>query len=112
MKCTRCAAVVREGQRFCEVCGAAVEKKCSDCGALSSRSARFCGACGSIFPAETPASAQLTTRGDTTSLTPGAGERRQLTVLFADVVGATTLSGRLDPEALRGLLLAYQQVCV
>ena len=112
MKCTRCAAVVREGQRFCEVCGAAVEKKCSDCGALSSRSARFCGACGSTFPAETPASAQLTIRGDATSLTPGAGERRQLTVLFADIVGATTLSGRLDPEALRGLLLAYQQVCV
>jgi class 3 adenylate cyclase len=33
-------------------------------------------------------------------------------VLFADVVGATALSGRLDPEALRALLLAYQQVCV
>ena len=44
--------------------------------------------------------------------TSGEGERRQLTVLFADVVGATTLSGRLDPEALRALLLAYQQVCV
>ena len=33
-------------------------------------------------------------------------------MLFADVVGATALSGRLDPEALRALLRAYQQVCV
>ena len=40
------------------------------------------------------------------------GERRQLTVLFADVVGATTLSGQLDPEALRALLREYQTVCV
>lgn len=111
-KCTRCGAAVREGQRFCEACGAAVEKKCTGCGALGPLSARFCGSCGSAFPAETPASAQPSTRDDTTSRTSVEGERRQLTVLFADVVGATTLSGRLDPEALRALLLAYQQVCV
>ena len=42
----------------------------------------------------------------------GDGERRQLTVLFADVVGATALSGLLDPEALRTLLREYQLICV
>lgn len=36
-------------------------------------------------------------------------ERRQLTVLFCDLVGSTELSGRLDPEDLRSLLRAYQQ---
>ncbi|HSW22967.1 MAG TPA: adenylate/guanylate cyclase domain-containing protein, partial [Burkholderiaceae bacterium] len=56
--------------------------------------------------------AQVATRSDTISRTASEGERRQLTVLFADVVGATALSGRLDPEALRALLRAYQQVCV
>ena len=40
------------------------------------------------------------------------GERRQLTVLFADVVGATALSGRLDPEALRDVLRVYQGICI
>jgi predicted ATPase/class 3 adenylate cyclase len=39
------------------------------------------------------------------------GERRHLTVLFADVVGSTALSGRLDPEALREVLRAYQDIC-
>jgi class 3 adenylate cyclase/predicted ATPase len=86
--------------------------KCQGCGALAPLSARFCGTCGSIFPVEGPALAQVATRGDTTSRAGSEGERRQLTVLFADVVGATALSGRLDPEALRVLLRAYQQVCV
>ncbi len=43
---------------------------------------------------------------------PGVdGERRQLTVMFCDMVGSTELSQKLDPEALRELILAYQQVC-
>lgn len=112
MKCKSCGTVVRQGHRFCETCGATVEKKCPDCGALASPSARFCGTCGSVLPVETPASSQGATRDEATSQTSSQGERRQLTVLFADVVGATTMSGRLDPEALRELLLAYQQVCV
>ena len=112
MNCTSCGTVVREGQRFCEACGTALEKKCQGCGATASLSARFCGTCGSTFPVEASGAAQAATRDDKTGGTSGEGERRQLTVLFADVVGATTLSGRLDPEALRALLLAYQQVCV
>ncbi|MFO1049382.1 MAG: adenylate/guanylate cyclase domain-containing protein [Geminicoccaceae bacterium] len=35
-------------------------------------------------------------------------ERRQLTVMFVDIIGSTALSGRLDPEAMRSVLLAYQ----
>ena len=45
------------------------------------------------------------------SAIPSEGERRQLTVLFADVVGSTALAGRLDPEALRDVLRAYQDIC-
>ena len=112
MKCASCGTVVRQRQRFCEACGVPVERKCRECGALASPSARFCGTCGSVLAAEPPASSRGATRDEATSLTSNQGERRQLTVLFADVVGATTLSGRLDPEALRELLLTYQQVCV
>src|SRR2546423_12484981 len=42
---------------------------------------------------------------------PAAPERRQLTVMFCDLVGSTALSRRLDPEDLRSLMQAYQEVC-
>jgi class 3 adenylate cyclase len=51
------------------------------------------------------------------SLVPPAGpdedhaERRQLTVMFCDLVGCTALSGRLDPEELRGIISAYHRCC-
>jgi class 3 adenylate cyclase/predicted ATPase len=38
-------------------------------------------------------------------------ERRQLTVMFVDLVGSTALSGELDPEDMRQVILAYQQCC-
>ena len=48
------------------------------------------------------------------SAPPPAGdvaERRQLTVMFCDLVGSTALSARLDPEDLRGIIAAYQHCC-
>ena len=39
------------------------------------------------------------------------GERRQLTVMFCDLVGSTALSEKLDPEELRSLLHAYRTLC-
>ena len=43
---------------------------------------------------------------------PGAeAERRQLTVMFCDLVGSTPLAEKLDPEDLREVILAYQQTC-
>ena len=39
-------------------------------------------------------------------------ERRQLTVMFVDLVGSTELAGRLDPEDLREVIRAYQETCV
>ena len=40
-----------------------------------------------------------------------SGERRQLTVMFCDLVGSTALSEKLDPEELRSLLHAYRTLC-
>jgi class 3 adenylate cyclase/predicted ATPase len=42
---------------------------------------------------------------------PGAAERRQITVMFCDLVGSTALSQRLDPEDLRNLMQRYQRAC-
>jgi class 3 adenylate cyclase len=47
---------------------------------------------------------------DRPALTP-AGERRQLTVMFCDLVGSTALSEKLDPEELRSLLHGYRTLC-
>ena len=118
MNCGSCGCATRDGLRFCEACGAALEKKCPGCGATASAVARFCGTCGSTFragssaPANPTAPASVATPAEASPPKPGEGERRQLTVMFADVVGATLLSGRLDPEALRALLRDYQRVCV
>src|SRR5262249_30378815 len=42
---------------------------------------------------------------------PAEAERRQLTVMFCDLVGSTPLAEQLDPEDLRQVILAYQQTC-
>jgi hypothetical protein len=50
---------------------------------------------------------------DTPPATPAVleAERRQLTVMFCDLVGSTALSEKLDPEDLREVIRAYQQTC-
>ena len=52
-----------------------------------------------------PASTQPTP----VTIRPGQAERRQLTVLFCDLVGSTELAARLDPEDLRGVMGAYHR---
>ncbi len=48
---------------------------------------------------------------DKQSATPSEAERRQLTVMFCDLVGSTGLSTRLDPEDMRDVIRAYQDAC-
>ena len=49
--------------------------------------------------------------GQTLDSRPDAAERRQLTVMFCDLVGSTVLSSQLDPEELRFVIQQYQEVC-
>ena len=71
------------------------DRFCSQCGARLERSRRGAGADGAI---ETPAGAD-----------GYDGERRQLSVLFADLVGSTELTVRLDPEEYHEIVQAYHQ---
>ena len=108
MKCPVCAAAVRPGLRFCDSCGARLEKTCAGCGATSPLGARFCGICGApLADSEPHADAGKTAPARSAE----EGERRQLTVMFVDLVGSTGLSGSLDPEQWRDILRAYQGVC-
>ncbi len=100
MKCPACAASVRPGLLFCESCGARLERSCAGCGAAIPLGSRFCGMCG----------VELSAPGSPSRSTQEA-ERRQLTVMFVDLVGSTGFSGSLDPEQWRDVLRAYQAAC-
>jgi class 3 adenylate cyclase len=64
----------------------------------------------SVLSAPQPPSPQTPNPERRTSQSPAA-ERRQLTVMFCDVVGSTALSAQLDPEDLREVVQQYQQTC-
>ena len=112
MECPSCHHVNLEGAKFCRECGKSLPTFCPACGAANPTSAKFCGDCGAKLatprsptvqtelPARPPPNAQA-----------GSAERRQLTVMFCDLVGSTGLSARLDPEELRDLIAAYRK-CV
>jgi class 3 adenylate cyclase/tetratricopeptide (TPR) repeat protein len=70
---------------------------CAQCGAALVARARFCSACG------TP----VAVAAEAAPPAPAQGERRQVTVLFADLAGYTRLSGALDPEETNILLVRY-----
>jgi class 3 adenylate cyclase/predicted ATPase len=65
---------------------------------------RFCGACGSALPATGE-------RAPAAPSPPGEAERRQLTVVFCDLVESTALSEQLDPETFREIMREYYDAC-
>src|SRR5207249_6286689 len=63
-------------------------------------------------PVKLPPTQSAPLRGSATTEVPeAAAERRQVTVMFSDLVGSTALSARMDPEDLREVISAYQK-CV
>ena len=115
MTCPRCQAQSGAGARFCEQCGAKLGRTCSSCGVEVAAGARFCGACGT--PLTNAASGPTPRFADPQSYTPkhladkiltakGAleGERKLVTVLFADVKGSMELLADRDPEEARKIL--------
>src|SRR5262245_57542551 len=104
MKCTSCGVDNRGGRRFCAKCGAPLALECAACGFANEPGAEFCGGCGQRLAATGQPAAPASTVG----ASPREAERRQLTVMFCDLVGSTSLAGRLDPEELREHIRAYQ----
>src|SRR5690348_9263717 len=95
MRCQACLSENREGRRYCASCGAELVAACPACGSANEPGDRFCGACGTALEAVVPAAPAPAT------------ERRMVSVLFADLVGFTALSGPRDPEEVRELLSGY-----
>ena len=107
MRCPSCGTENETGRKFCGECGSPLALACSACGAANSPSAKFCGECGSPLTAEArPAAAAAAVVAS-----EPVAERRLVSVLFADLVGFTTLSESQDSEEVRALLSRYFETC-
>jgi len=113
MPCSHCGHQSAASARFCEECGAPLAATCTSCGSPLPSAAKFCPGCGQsrgTSPAGVPAGGVAATPPPpiTPAPTPD-GERRQLTVMFCDLVGSTALSKRIDAEDLRDTVRSYQE---
>jgi class 3 adenylate cyclase len=120
MRCPHCQHENREGARYCDACGSPLARPCPSCGNQSRPSATFCDQCGASLtgqPAITKphpvVSGALAPQSYTpqhlaekilTSKAALEGERKQITVLFADLKGSMDLLADRDPEEARAIL--------
>jgi adenylate cyclase len=113
--CRSCGHGNPEGSRFCGLCGEALEVEtiCSGCGEQVPAGSKFCTQCGTPVGAPSPA-AVVMPESLAWKIDAGRealeGERKQITVLFADVQGSMDLAEKLDPESWRELMNRFFQV--
>jgi class 3 adenylate cyclase/tetratricopeptide (TPR) repeat protein len=106
--CASCGRENREGRKFCVGCGQslAVELTCPSCGSPYEPDESFCGDCGTALSGAPPPAV-----AEPAPVETAIAERRLVSVLFADLVGFTTLSQSRDPEEVRELLSRYFDTC-
>ena len=113
MTCPRCHAENRDSLKFCEDCGARLTAVCPTCRAEITPGKRFCGSCGASLSSDAPAQRFSAPESYTpkhlaeriiNSKAALEGERKQVTVLFADLKGSMELLADRDPEEARKLL--------
>jgi class 3 adenylate cyclase/predicted ATPase len=115
MQCPKCQFENRDERRFCAECGEPLAVACPDCGFPNEPKERFCGGCGAVR--EDSSDAQDTGFGSPRTYTPAhltekifasrsamEGERKHVTVLFADIKGSLELIEGRDPEDVQTLL--------
>lgn len=132
MKCPQCQFESPPGFKFCGQCGTKLSPVCASCGTENPPGFKFCGECGhalgALAPAPpAPAAPQPPPAAGPVrqSYTPpylaeqvlqtrGAleGERKQVTVLFCDLVGSTSLAERLGPEIMHLLLNRFFELAL
>jgi class 3 adenylate cyclase len=112
MRCPQCGHDNGAELKFCGECGTRLALLCAECGARNSPNQKFCGECGARLTTRTPARApspesytpkHLAER-ILTSKAALEGERKQVTVLFADLKGSMELLAERDPEEARKIL--------
>ena len=103
MRCPQCQFENPSGAKFCQECGSSLALKCSNCNAALAPGAKFCVGCGRpVGGAAAPAPAFHTPRHLAEKILRSRavieGERKQVTVLFADVKESMSLAETVDPE--------------
>src|SRR5229473_7581517 len=117
MQCPSCRLENPATARFCNGCGIRLELACPACGHPSLPSSRFCSGCGAkleTLPSVPVATNRQSVPGSYTPRHPAGkifaskvaleGERKQVTVLFADLKGSMELLADRDPEDARRIL--------
>ena len=119
MFCPSCKHENRAGRKFCVHCGAGLESSCPSCGASAEPGEPFCGECGKWLAGLSTPAAPPDPRSYTpkhlaekilTSRSALEGERKQVTILFADVRGSTELASELDPEEWHRIMDRFFQI--
>jgi class 3 adenylate cyclase len=115
MRRPSCGSDNPDGGKFCIDCGTAFRPRCPRCGTDNLPRAKFCGECGTALSEQTPApppshpqppvsyTPQYLVEKILTSRSALEGERKQVTVLFADLKGSMELLADRDPEEARQL---------
>src|SRR5437867_10574867 len=120
MECPRCQHANADGARFCGECGVSLlrEVPCASCGHGNPAGQKFCNGCGGPL-GESAGSADPDRRAYTPkhlaekilgSRSALEGERKQVTVLFADVKGSMDLAEQLDPEDSHRIMDRFFQI--
>jgi hypothetical protein len=115
IKCPECQFENREGAKFCKECGAKLELACPKCDAFITPDGKFCDECG--YDLSKPTIAPPVHYSEPQSYTPRfladkilttrssiEGERKLVTVLFADVANYTSISEKIDPEEVHQMM--------
>jgi class 3 adenylate cyclase/tetratricopeptide (TPR) repeat protein len=132
MKCPQCQFESPAGMKFCGQCGGKLAPVCPQCGTEALPGFKFCGECGvSLAPSSPPPSPEPE-RAQRPASPPAAhgytpqhlaeqvlqskialeGERKQVTVLFCDLVSSTALADRIGPEAMHLLLNRFFELAL
>src|SRR5438093_198413 len=114
MQCPQCQHENPPGSNFCLGCGTRLGATCSACGNDLPAGSRFCNKCGTPVSEASPGQTRFASPQSytpkhlaekiLTSRTALEGERKQVTVLFADVKGSMELLADRDPEEARNIL--------
>ena len=112
MRCPYCQTETSTIGGRCQACGNLLgERDCLGCGSANPVMSRFCGQCGALMAGAGSAVTPEGRYADGAERLTRSAERRQVTVLFSDIVGSTQLARDLDPEDLSALLRSYQATC-
>jgi class 3 adenylate cyclase/predicted ATPase len=116
MNCPTCGTENIAGAKFCLECGTKLAGACPNCGTANVPGAKFCVECGTALaesagtPVRTVVEAPATSAAASAIAASAGSERRLVSVLFADLVGSTTLAEDRDPEESRDLLSRYFEI--